>query len=225
MGNWVTSNRDGAQPEHGAGKNSTGDKTPPASAAPATPATQPASPALTARERIRERKAARVLALQALFEIDSTGHPPDTVLYERLRVGQMGVPRPSPSARPGAAPEPDESNVLAALGLPAMLSETGSDFLLWLVAGVMTYRLRINDLIHRHAPEWPVDQLALVDRNILRLSLYELGAAQSDTPPKVVIDEAVELAKIFGGDSSPRFINGVLGAALSDARAQQFGAS
>ncbi|MGL4650253.1 MAG: transcription antitermination factor NusB, partial [Caldilineaceae bacterium] len=162
---------------------------------------------------------------QALFEIDSTGHAPDAVLYERLRVGQMGAPRPSPSARPGATADPDEGDVLSALGLPPMFSEGGSDFLLWLVAGVMTYRAPINDLIHRFAPEWPVDQLALVDRNILRLALFELGSSSSDTPPKVVIDEAVELAKIFGGDSSPRFVNGVLGAALTEARAQQFGAA
>jgi N utilization substance protein B len=56
----------------------------------------------------------------------------------------------------------------------------------------------------------------------LRLALYELGARDSDTPPKVVINEAVELAKTFGGDSSPRFVNGVLGAALDEARRQQF---
>jgi N utilization substance protein B len=59
-----------------------------------------------------------------------------------------------------------------------------------------------------------VDQLAIIDRNILRLALFEIGANTNDAPPKVVINEAVELAKEFGSDSSPRFINGVLGAAL-----------
>ncbi len=208
MGNWVTSDQNNGENEAGA----------------AAEGSQPAPAAARSSSRIPERKAARVLALQALFEIDSTGHAPDTVLYERLRVGQMGERLPSPSARPGAPPETDESDVLAALGLPALLSEQGSDFLLWLVAGVMTYRRRLNALIQRHAPEWPVDQLAIVDRNILRLAFYELGANQSETPPRVVIDEAVELAKIFGSDSSPRFVNGVLGAALADVRAEQFGA-
>lgn len=224
MGNWITSQRDGAEPETGA---SSATEPAPRSTEPAPGSqTAPAPAAQPGRnERIRERKAARVLALQALFEIDSTGHAPDAVLYERLRVGQIGTPRPSASAPPGAPPEVDESDVLSALGLPPMLSESGSDFLLWMVAGVMTHRAAINGLIHNHAPEWPVDQLAIVDRNILRLALYELGAAQSETPPKVVIDEAVELAKIFGSDSSPRFVNGVLGAALASAQQQRFGSA
>ena len=74
--------------------------------------------------------------------------------------------------------------------------------------------MMLNDLIAQYAPEWPVDQLAIVDRNILRLALFEIGCSDSDTPPKVVINEAVELAKVFGSDSSPRFVNGVLGSAL-----------
>jgi N utilization substance protein B len=71
------------------------------------------------------------------------------------------------------------------------------------------------DIVIRHfAPEWPVEQLALIDRSILRLSLFEIGSREADTPPRVVINEAVELAKIYGSDSSPRFVNGVLGSAL-----------
>jgi len=68
----------------------------------------------------------------------------------------------------------------------------------------------LDDLIAKYAPEWPVDQLAIIDRNILRLALWEMSV-QSDTPIKVAINEAVELAKLFGSDSAPRFINGVLG--------------
>ena len=71
-------------------------------------------------------------------------------------------------------------------------------------------------MIARHAPEFPIDQLALIDRNILRLGLFELGSKSADVPPKVVINEAVELAKLFGGDGTPRFVNGVLGAALNE---------
>ncbi|MCB0063518.1 MAG: transcription antitermination factor NusB [Caldilineaceae bacterium] len=92
--------------------------------------------------------------------------------------------------------------------------EHGNAFFRWLIGGVVTHRSAIDQLIGELAPEWPVEQLAIIDRNILRLALYEIGAERADAPPKVVINEAVELAKAFGSDSSPRFINGVLGAAL-----------
>jgi len=68
---------------------------------------------------------------------------------------------------------------------------------------------KIEDL----APAWPIEQLAVIDRNLLRLAIYEITVNQS-TPPKVAINEAVELAKLLGGDSSPRFINGVLGSIM-----------
>lgn len=87
-------------------------------------------------------------------------------------------------------------------------------FLRWLVSGVVKNLPMLDTFIAKFAPEWPVEQLAVIDRNILRLAFYEIGSAESNTPPKVVINEAVELAKSFGGDSSSRFINGVLGAAL-----------
>lgn len=96
------------------------------------------------------------------------------------------------------------------------LSEEGSRYLRWLVAGVVTNLPELDAQIHRYAPEWPVAQLAIIDRNVLRLALFELHAGETDAPPKAVINEAVELAKAFGGDSSPRFINGVLGAAMDD---------
>jgi len=92
----------------------------------------------------------------------------------------------------------------------------GAEFLRWLVSGVVAHKAQLDQLIHKYAPDWPVDQLAVVDRNILRLALFEIGCPASDTPTKVVINEAVELAKTFGGDSSPRFINGVLGSALDE---------
>ncbi len=100
--------------------------------------------------------------------------------------------------------------------------EAGVQFLCWLVAGVITNKASLDQMIARYAPDWPIDQLAIIDRNILRMSIYELGAHNTNTPPKVVINEAVELAKEFGSDSSPRFVNGVLGAALQDAQRQQY---
>ena len=89
-------------------------------------------------------------------------------------------------------------------------------FLYWLVSGVIRYRADLDALIGRYAPEWPVGKLAIVDRNVLRLSIFELSSPDADAPPKVVINEAVERAKTFGSDSSPRFINGVLGTALRE---------
>jgi N utilization substance protein B len=139
---------------------------------------------------IQQRRAARKLAVQALFEIDSVGHLPGPVVDERLAYSYPG--------------------------------EQGALYLRWLVSGVVRSLADLNLMIVKYAPEWPVDQLAIVDRNILRLAFFEIGARDSDTPPKVVINEAVELAKVFGSDSSPRFINGVLGSALDEVRKLQF---
>lgn len=100
--------------------------------------------------------------------------------------------------------------------------DEGAQFLRWLVSGVLRNQETMDAIIAKHAPEWPVDKLAIIDRNILRLALYELGANDGDAPPKVVINEAVELAKTFGGDSSPRFVNGVLGSGLPDVSAKPF---
>ncbi len=133
---------------------------------------------------IQQRRQARRLAVQALFEVDSVGHKPGDVVDERLAHSYPG--------------------------------ERGALYLRWLVSGVIRNIEALNGLIVKYAPEWPVDQLAIVDRNILRLALFEIGSKESDTPPKVVINEAVELAKTFGSDSSPRFVNGVLGSALDE---------
>ena len=86
------------------------------------------------------------------------------------------------------------------------------------VGGVLDALDTLDALIVKHAPAWPVALLSAVDRNMLRLGLFEVRSGSS-TPPKVAINEAVELAKQFGGEQSSRFINGVLGAAL-EAREQ-----
>jgi transcription antitermination protein NusB len=90
------------------------------------------------------------------------------------------------------------------------LPEGQHEFAQSLVFGVLKDRTRLDRWIARFAPEWPVDQIAIVERNILRIALWEftIGAL---TPVRVAINEAVELAKLFGSDSAPRFINGVLG--------------
>jgi N utilization substance protein B len=68
----------------------------------------------------------------------------------------------------------------------------------------------MDEIIAKHAPEWPIDQVAVIDRNILRIALWEF-AVKECTPVKVAINEAVELAKMYGSESTPRFVNGVLG--------------
>ena len=88
------------------------------------------------------------------------------------------------------------------------------------VAGVLEAVETIDEAIRRYAPAWPLDQVAAVDRNILRIGLYELRPG-SPTPPKVAINEAIELAKEFGGGGSPRFVNGVLGAAVDGEQSPQ----
>jgi N utilization substance protein B len=125
-----------------------------------------------------------MLALQALYEIDTTHHPAGTVLDHRL------------------AEDP--------------LPEDGEAFARELITGVLQHQAELDGMIQRYAPEWPVDQMAVVDRNVLRIAIYEFSVGRV-TPIKVAINEAVELAKLFGSDSAPRFVNGVLGALATPA--------
>ncbi|MEJ2208904.1 MAG: transcription antitermination factor NusB [Anaerolineae bacterium] len=96
----------------------------------------------------------------------------------------------------------------------AELPQPGVEFVRDLVDGVQAHAEELDQLIGRYAPEWPVDQIAIVDRNILRMAIYEI-LHRADTPTKVAINEAVELAKEFGSDSSGRFVNGVLGSLVA----------
>ena len=129
-----------------------------------------------------ERRLARELALQALYEIDLVGHPPAEVLQELL----------------GALAEPNSR---------------AEEYARVLVAGIVAVTSQLDGYIQSHAPEWPLDQIAVIDRNVLRMALYEFTVG--GVPVKVAINEAVELAKEYGADSSPRFVNGVLGALVS----------
>lgn len=127
---------------------------------------------------MKPRTRARSIALQALYEIDIAGHPPDLVLAERL------------------SETPLEDNLV--------------EFARSIVHGILPIVADLDQIIARHAPEWPLDQVATIDRNIMRIALWEI-AVSNQTPLKVAINEAVELGKIFGSDSTPRFVNGVLG--------------
>ena len=85
-------------------------------------------------------------------------------------------------------------------------------FIFQLIDGVMKHLPELDKIIEQAAPQWPLEQIAVVDRNVLRLGLYELlFGNREEVPPKVAINESIELAKSFGGDSSGKFVNGVLG--------------
>ena len=127
---------------------------------------------------MKSRTKARSIALQVLYEIDLTNHPPATVLQERLEDTPM--------------------------------EQDLAEFSRQILFGVLAMKETLDDFISQHAPEWPLDQVAVIDRNILRIALWEF-AIQGSTPIKVAINEAIELAKLYGSDSTPRFVNGVLG--------------
>ncbi len=90
------------------------------------------------------------------------------------------------------------------------LDDKLAEFAREIVMGVLPLINRLDQYIAQYAPEWPLDQVATIDRNILRIALWEIGVS-GQTPIKVAINEAVELGKVYGSDSTPRFINGVLG--------------
>lgn len=91
----------------------------------------------------------------------------------------------------------------------------GTEFAKELLDGVVNNIDELDKTIVKHAPEWPIDQITIIDRNVLRLGIFELTHLK-DTPAKVAINEAVEMGKRFGGDSSGKFINGVLGALFKE---------
>lgn len=91
------------------------------------------------------------------------------------------------------------------------LTDDLAEFARQIIFGILPITNTLDHLIAKYAPDWPLDQIAAIDRNILRMALWEF-AVYRQTPLKVAINEAVELAKLFGSESAPRFINGVLGA-------------
>ena len=134
------------------------------------------------------RRKARAIALQALYEIDSSRHEAGKVL-DRLLAEER-------------------------------LSEDNNTFVRGLVTGVMENEEEIDRGIQTFAPAWPVEQIPVVDRNILRLAIFEI-LIDNKVPVKVAINEAVELAKTFGADNSSKFVNGVLGSVSTFSSRQQ----
>ncbi|MEE8470319.1 MAG: transcription antitermination factor NusB [Dehalococcoidia bacterium] len=113
--------------------------------------------------------------------------------------------------------DPEES--LSRLAEDYALPESSVSFARELVNGVLQNKGQIDALIHEHAPSWPVEQLSAIDRNILRLAIFEISI-DNRVPTKAAINEAIELAKSFGSYNSSRFINGVLGS-ISRLQAQE----
>ena len=105
------------------------------------------------------------------------------------------------------------ADVLAERLSDASLSHRDEVFARGLLDGVFSNAAEIDNMIAEFAPHWPIEQMAVVDRNILRMAIYEIMLSH-DTPPRAAVNEAVELAKAYGGDSAPRFINGVLGSVM-----------
>lgn len=101
------------------------------------------------------------------------------------------------------------------------LTEEVTAFAREIVDGVTAHQVTIDRVIAEAAPSWPLNQMARIDKNILRLAIFELLFNNTKVPPKAAINEAVELAKAFGSDSSSRFVNGVLGTIVSHQAAHE----
>lgn len=135
------------------------------------------------------RHFARMIALQALFEWDFSNAEHDAAESAKHHIEQ----------------------------LDKKFEDT--EFTDDLIVGVVKHVADLNALIEKYAPDWPLDQITTVDRNVLRIGIYELLFSSEEIPPKVAINESIELAKAFGGDSSGRFVNGVLGSIFRDLEA------
>ena len=138
---------------------------------------------------MRTKRRARRLSLEVLYEHDLAEHPAGEVLARRFQ----------------ELKEQDKP-----------MEKVGVAFASHIVSGVLHHLVEMDRVIARYAPEWPLDQMAVIDRNILRMAMFEF-LLDGDTPVKVAINEAVELAKTYGSDSAPRFINGVLGTLADEA--------
>lgn len=135
------------------------------------------------------RRHARALALQVLYHIDVGRSEPEKALSQAF-------------ARPPESEEDDPP-----------LNEKDARFARALVNGAWSHRVKIDEIIVRYAKDWAVDRMAAVDRNILRLAIYEILEVE-DVPDSVVADEAVELAKSFSTAESSKFVNGILGSVI-----------
>ncbi len=136
---------------------------------------------------MQDRRKARTIALEIIYQKEITGYPLDVIINNRLQVEECDSP---------------------------------SEFSLDLVEGVISHQQELDDLIACYADNWALDRMPLLDRNIIRISLYEMLYEQ-DIPFSVSINEAVELAKAYGTEDSGKFVNGVLGKIASEIEASK----
>ncbi len=156
------------------------------------------------------RHRAREVALQALYALDQQ--------RQRARAGVAEMADESEDEEPfGKTGREAFEGVAEHFEMPA----GASDFARELVIAVSDHAAELDSLLAEHAQNWRVSRMAIVDRNILRLAIFEL--TRSDTPHAVVLDEAVELARRYGGDASPAFVNGVLDAVARQVRGEEAG--
>jgi len=128
------------------------------------------------------RHLSRSIAMQSLYEWDFSGKKADLEKTIERNIQEFG---------------------------PGLEDKT---FIWQLATGVIQHLKEIDEIIKKAAPQWPVEQISIVDRNVLRIGIYELILGDKEAvPPKVAINEAIELAKSFGGENSGKFVNGVLG--------------
>jgi N utilization substance protein B len=133
-----------------------------------------------------------------LYEMDVAHHAPGTVL-QRLLEPDLGLQY-----------DPDNTEYVHGAVAPESV-----EYARELISGVLRHREEIDRVIQEKAPAWPLRQMSAVDRTILRLGLYECCHQHGMVPVKVAINEAIELAKLFGSESLPRFVNGVLGSVVA----------
>jgi N utilization substance protein B len=133
------------------------------------------------------RHLSRSISMQSLYEWDFSGKKLDLKKIVEKNIKEFG---------------------------PGLEDET---FVWQLVTGVIEHLSELDKIIEKAAPEWPIEQITIIDRNVLRMGLYELlFGKKEEVPPKVAINEAIELAKSFGGENSGKFINGVLGTVFKE---------
>lgn len=186
---------------------------------------------------MKGRRLARRAALQALYELDMTRHSVDEVLAARTEnLCAMAATGFAQSLAERAALEhlwrcsaqghgqaPNGQELAQQFGIPAERTRTLVEFaqrveqqiryLRAIVLGVQAHRAALDEVIARIAPEWPVAQMAPIDRNVLRIALWELAGGK--VPQRVAINEAIELARAFSGEGARRMVNGALGAYVS----------
>lgn len=168
---------------------------------------------------IVQRRLARMIAMVALFEAEAVGHDPQAIIvryaYEGFDVAMLTAEAEEVDlVSEGALKDKAPCSELF-LGLEnGLLTPEGKSFAIRLVNGVHSQMAALDRIIASSAPNWPMEQMAQVDKTILRLAIYEIVFGD-DVPLKAAINEAIELGKCFGSDSSGRFINGVLGSVVN----------